>query len=275
MGERPREFRLSYGHPLANGLVFAGLGRHPNSTHYHDSSLYKNAGTLTAMDPPTDWVWENYLGRWMLAFAGGASGEYVSLPDSTVGAWSQLSLSAWVNKATAASSAFILSRSTTSTYNWGLYQSTTQKFWFFAHGLYTTQTTASSNGWRHVCATYDGAFLRLYVDGILAATPTAQTGLLTTTYPIGLALVYSGINWLGGLSDVLIHNRALSPAEIQQLADPSNVMLSGLILPPKRRIWAAVAVGEEDYIYPIFGGHVHRYGTIGAPVFGGHVSRRV
>jgi len=38
-------------------------------------------------------------------------------------------------------------------------------------------------------------------------------------------------------------NRALSLPEIQQLADPSNMMLSGLILPPRRKWWPVVSSG--------------------------------
>jgi hypothetical protein len=77
MGERPRDFWLNGGHPLATGLVFAGLGRVTGSTHYRDSSPYNNHGTLTNMDAATDWVWSDYLQRWVLDFDPAATADYV------------------------------------------------------------------------------------------------------------------------------------------------------------------------------------------------------
>ena len=47
--------------------------------------------------------------------------------------------------------------------------------------------------------------------------------------------------WDGIIGDPLIHSRHLSSPEIQQLADPSNALLSGLILPPRRRWWPVVS----------------------------------
>ena len=70
---RPDDFDLNTNSVLAQGLVFAGLGRFVGSTHYHDSSLYKNNGTLTgytgAGNTPADkWQWDATLRRWMLGF---------------------------------------------------------------------------------------------------------------------------------------------------------------------------------------------------------------
>ena len=45
MSQRPLDFRIDYQSPLAKGLVFAGLGRHPKSIRYTDSSLFKSVAT--------------------------------------------------------------------------------------------------------------------------------------------------------------------------------------------------------------------------------------
>ena len=67
---RPERFSMNGGHPLAQGLVFAGLGELPNSTYFHDSSLYRNSGTLTNMAVPatatSGWAWDNYLRRMVM-----------------------------------------------------------------------------------------------------------------------------------------------------------------------------------------------------------------
>ena len=45
---RPERFRLNSQHPLAQGLVFAGLGNNAGSDKYYDSSLYGRHGNLTS-----------------------------------------------------------------------------------------------------------------------------------------------------------------------------------------------------------------------------------
>ena len=94
MGQRPRDYLINRGHPLATGLVFAHFGRLPLSTHYHDDSLYYNHGTLTAMDPTTDWVLD-LLHGWVLDFDG--SDDFVDLSQSkALQPTAALSVSAWV-----------------------------------------------------------------------------------------------------------------------------------------------------------------------------------
>ena len=87
MRERPMEFRINYDAPLADGLVFAGLGGHGcvGSMVYPDSSLYANHGTLTNMDAATDWVWCDELKRFGLYFnnSGNAQVQLSRLPFHT------------------------------------------------------------------------------------------------------------------------------------------------------------------------------------------------
>ncbi|TMA28129.1 MAG: LamG domain-containing protein, partial [Deltaproteobacteria bacterium] len=72
------------------------------------------------------------------------------------------------------------------------------------------------NTWTHLAATYDGAMLRLFVDGSQVAS-LAQTGpIQTSTGPLTLGgdPLY-GQYFAGTLDDVRVYNRALSAAEIQ------------------------------------------------------------
>ena len=84
--QRPQSFELDHSHPLARGLVFAGLGRVPHSLVYRDSSLYGNHGTLTNMAVPatatSGWAWDNFLGRWATRYDG--DNDYVSLGTSSI-----------------------------------------------------------------------------------------------------------------------------------------------------------------------------------------------
>jgi hypothetical protein len=81
--------------------------------------------------------------------------------------------------------------------------------------LYGTGVLAL-NTWAHLAATYDGATMRLYVNGVQVAS-RAQTGtIVTSTNPlqIGGDSIY-GQYFTGRIDEVRIYNRALSAAQIQ------------------------------------------------------------
>jgi hypothetical protein len=72
------------------------------------------------------------------------------------------------------------------------------------------------NAWSHLATTYDGAAVKLYVNGTLVAT-TATTGNIPTSTGV-LRMGGNAIwgEWFAGLmDDVRIYNRALTQAQIQ------------------------------------------------------------
>jgi hypothetical protein len=74
----------------------------------------------------------------------------------------------------------------------------------------------TANTWAHLAATYDGAIVRLYVNGVQVIS-RAQTGnIATSTNPlqIGGNSIY-GEYFQGTIDEVRIYNRALSAAEVQ------------------------------------------------------------
>ncbi len=65
------------------------------------------------------------------------------------------------------------------------------------------------NTWSHLAATYDGATMRLYVNGVQVAS-AAQTGpIANSSQPLTI-----GSNWSGLIDEVRIYNRALSAGQI-------------------------------------------------------------
>jgi len=72
--------------------------------------------------------------------------------------------------------------------------------------------------WSHLATTYDGANMKLYVNGVLVATQP-QTGSLAVSngaLKIGGNSVFSGGEFFHGLIDeVRIYNRALTVDQIQ------------------------------------------------------------
>lgn len=75
--------------------------------------------------------------------------------------------------------------------------------------------------WHHVCGTYDGTTVRLYVDGVRdgIASYTGSISLNTTAVAIGDNLERPGRPWNGLIDDVRVYDHALSPAEVAALAN--------------------------------------------------------
>ena len=72
------------------------------------------------------------------------------------------------------------------------------------------------NTWTHLAATYDGATLRLFVNGTQVGSRALTGALLTST---GVLRIGGNAIWgeffQGRIDEIRIYNRALSPGEIQ------------------------------------------------------------
>jgi concanavalin A-like lectin/glucanase superfamily protein len=77
-------------------------------------------------------------------------------------------------------------------------------------------TVLPVNTWTHVAATYDGARVRFYVNGVLVSQAAASGSYEVNAGPLWLGgnAVY-GEHFKGKLDEVRMYNRALAPAEIQ------------------------------------------------------------
>lgn len=80
-----------------------------------------------------------------------------------------------------------------------------------------TPAVLPPNGWSHVAATFDGTTYAVYVNGELAASTTAYAGRKPAPTR-GLAVGRIDTAYQGGLDEVLVVNRALTPAEVRALA---------------------------------------------------------
>jgi hypothetical protein len=261
--ERPEDFELNTDCQLAQGLVFAGFGRHTKTTRYHDSSLYGNHGTLTNMDPATDWVLDGTLGRFTVELAG--SNQHVELANTAQP--TAYTLMAFVTGFPYGSGGYsVLHRAVEvsdyeRTYRFDIGPYNSIELATRAGGTsYGASCTVAGDGfygvsgasanWHHVAVTWNGS-AQFYRNGTAKATSSGSVSAIgnpvNAVHRIGLCTDNGG-DFVGKLADVLVYHRALSPVEIRQLADPSNVMLSGLILPPKRRLWA-VSLGGVTPAY--------------------------
>lgn len=238
MAQRPDNFDLNPMAPLARGLVFAGLGRFHGNTRYHDSSLHRNTGTLTgytgAGDTPAEkWQFIPQLGRWALGFDG--SNDYISASRAIA---IPFTISVWI-KLNSVATAFLLSLNEVGSMLRQYYlgtASTDGATWVFSErrdpvGFTDAVGPASTTAWTHILGIASATNARsIYVNGVWYNTSTTNlTAVSITTLDLGRLGDDTPSYCAGRTADPCLWSRVLSPAEIIRLADPSNVMLDGLI----------------------------------------------
>ena len=257
--ERPENFEVDLSHPLMRGAVLLGLGQAHHSIRYRDESAKGNHGVLTNMDPATDWLWEPKLGRRVLDFDG--SNDYVEIPSpGNVLDGKLVTFACWFNvpSGTATDYPRFIDRIYSGQFAFYWTTSTT----IFAAALNTTGgaqdisnlgVSVPIGSWHHVVYVYNGADVLLYLDGLLKSTTSFPDGVLansTAIVRIGQRVdAGTARNFLGIMADTCLWSRALSAAEINMLADPSNVMLSGAIREPRPRRSFVGQVAAKPWLY--------------------------
>jgi len=88
----------------------------------------------------------------------------------------------------------------------------------------------AANVWTHLAATFDGATVRLFVNGVQVASQAQTTALTNTTGTLQLGGdSYPNEFFAGRIDEVRIYNRALGTAEIQ---NDMNTAVGGTPPPP-------------------------------------------
>jgi hypothetical protein len=238
---RPQFPRINRNARLAKGLVFAGLGGGAGTLFYGDASVYGNNGTLTNFTsagdyPDNRWAFVPAIGRKALTFDGSNDsvlcGAIPSMDAFTVSFWGKLAGAALFRTflgfhalyancvrvwTTGGVNVLSAGDANIATSNW-------------------TGVWADESLWRHVAwvvpATSDTANVtsRMYLDGVDLGAPDAPRMIYKTNNALrigGHSTMLHPLN--GSMADLLIHNYPLPQSLIQQEADPSNYLLSGLI----------------------------------------------
>ena len=204
------------GPPPPVGLVAAYGFEETSGTAVTDSSGTGNAGTIGGGAVRTA---AGKIGR-AIDFDG-ASG-LVSVPDAnSLDLTTGMTLEAWVQPDTLNSWREVILKERPGSLTYSLYANTSSNR--PQSDVATTggdksaglapQLTAGA--WTHLAATYDGANLRLYKNGVLQTTTAAPGALLTSANPlrIGGNTIW-GEYFDGRIDEVRVYNRALSAAEI-------------------------------------------------------------
>jgi len=184
--------------------------------------VFRPSGPGTTTNINLMGVCTGQLPQYVAQFNGVSS--YVDAGNSaTLFPTTTLSLSAWINPPDVVSDAVLLSSrggvninsgSSLELYNNLLY------FNVYAGGSWRQVTESiAANTWSHVTGTFDGSYLRIYVNSV-AGTPLAYSGTITQSsekFAIGRDGAFNGHYYGGRLSNAQLYNTSLSANQIQAL----------------------------------------------------------
>ena len=245
---RPDVFTLDYSHPLAQGLVFAGLGQMPWAGRYDDASSFKNTASLVGFEQPSaQWLRDESIGRY--AVRSSEANNFIQMPSEVNAPTKppiQLGIGGWFWITHSVNSEQLITNCDET--ELGYFGATLTKLGTNAlnvrvgnsAGLYSSgrlsfnsYSTIPEKKWVHLWANIrvvSNNGFDVYLNGVLAqgSYSGTATSLAYTTSP-GRVL-YSATPLDSRVSDPLVYNRVLSPAEIALLADRTDPMLGGLIV---------------------------------------------
>ena len=179
-----------------------------------DSSGTGNNGTLSNA------TWTT-AGRYGNALSFNGTNAWVTVLDSnSLDLTTAMTLEAWVRPAAVTSWRTVLLKERTGGLAYGLYGSDGARptAWIRTSGDYHADGTAlvPTAAWTHLAATYDGATLRLYVNGAQVGTRTISGTLTTSTSALRIGgNVVWGEYFNGLIDEVRVYSRVLTAAEIQ------------------------------------------------------------
>lgn len=222
---------------VAQGLPTVGLvAYYPFSGNPGDSSGNGNHGTLGSSAPV---LTADRKGQANKAYYFNGNTNIITVPSSaSLRPTNTLSLSVWIRSESKTASAwnmimtcrygptapydsYKLSTFPTSGYN---------NRWTFGLGNQSTMTqkeligkrVKQDNVWMHIAATYDGATMKFYTNGVLDTSLNfiiPNIAYSTTALAIGNSIVGAVDGFLGAIDELRIYNRALSDYEVALLAE--------------------------------------------------------
>jgi hypothetical protein len=183
-----------------------------------DSSGRGNAGTVSGA------VW-SAAGRFGSALSFDGVNDWVTVADSSsLDLSSGMTVEAWVRPSRLGGWRTVVLKERTGGVVYGLYgdQGSGRPLGQVDIGGERNAVGSASlplNAWSHLAATFDGAVVRLYVNGVQAGSLPFAGSMPASTGPLRLGgnAVWGDGEWFAGLIDeVRVYDRALSASEIQQ-----------------------------------------------------------
>jgi concanavalin A-like lectin/glucanase superfamily protein/Big-like domain-containing protein len=201
----------------ATGLVAAYGFNQGSGTAVTDVSGFGNNGTTTG----TTWSTAGKFGS-ALSFNGSSS--WVTVPDSaSLDLSNGMTLSAWINPtANGGPWRTVIFKETGGGMVYALYSNNgagrpTGQVNILGEQNAVGTAAVPANTWTHLATTYDGATLRLFVNGTQVASKTQTGNIPASTGPLrfGGNSVWSDERFAGLIDEVRVYSRALTAGEIQ------------------------------------------------------------
>jgi glucose/arabinose dehydrogenase len=243
------------------GLVAAYAFNEGAGTSVTDFSGSGNVGTTSN----TTW---STSGRYGGALSFNGTSSRVNIADSaSLDLTTGMTLEAWVRPTTTTNWRNVILKERTGGMTYGLYSSNGPN-----PGVFISTSGGSdlgpiagsvlaANTWSHIAGTYDGAQVKLYVNGVLAGSQAVTGNILTSTgaVRIGGNAVW-GEYFAGLIDEVRIYNNALTQAQIQ--ADMNTPVGSSLALQGEASAaWGATLLTIGD-ARPVFDEAVARWQSV-------------
>ncbi len=206
----------------ASGLV----ANYPFNGNTNDVSGNSNNGSITGGVALTT----DRFGRTDSAYVFDGTGE-ITIPDATsLRPANAISVVAWVFLTDTATWPNVVCKSHSlsdpfHSYILGTDNWSTNTQWAFAVSNggagslgYTDEPSGvGMNQWIFLVGTYDGAYVKIYMNGLLVKKEPKTGAIGYTASPLRIGSAGSGANFTGKIDDVLIYDRALSDCEISQI----------------------------------------------------------
>lgn len=160
------------------------------------------------------------------------------MPSNPGTSYSAMSVCAWSKITTQSSNPGIVSHTdnTLSTsgmwsLGYGSTSSTPKTFFNLGGTVYqvTSSVSAGMGNWAHICMTYGGTDLVLYVDGVERGRQTVNVALTSPTAPFSIGARGTTLHMIGSVDEVKIFNRVLSGSEIRAEHNAQSKGIAGAV----------------------------------------------
>jgi hypothetical protein len=145
----------------------------------------------------------------------------VSVPNATNLRPARITVEAWVKGGAGLEDYDSVVLKTTSNAwdnGYGLYWTSDGNIHFFVNhwDLYDVATSLPADEWTHIVGTYNGSQIRIFKNGVLAASLAHTLAITHSTTPlmIGAGLPGGAYSWSGDVDEVAVYNAALGAAAV-------------------------------------------------------------
>jgi len=85
------------------------------------------------------------------------------------------------------------------------------------------------NSWNHICGTFDGTLIKMYINGRLDSTVTTAASMVTNTKDLWIGHMQTNYFFAGKIDEARVYNRALTECEVLTLykfGEPANTVIT-------------------------------------------------